>query len=315
MDMLTSMRVFTHIAGQRSFRGAAETLDMTPSAISKHLAALEEHLGTQLIERTTRRVALTEVGAAYLARCRHIISEIDEAELEVSDATGEIQGILKVSAPPAFAHRHIAPHLPLLMQQYPRLAIDLITADHSLGPNDNVTDLHISITGMAGNPELENVVLASNTKRLVASPAYLASHGTPASVDDLSSHRLITLEYGHPHNEWHFSTDGSGPDRFRANGPLRMDSGEAVLRAILNGGGIAMLPTYVTGKHIHAGQLIPILDDLVREDEPVHAVWRKKNHRRNRIELLVSFLKSVYGTVPYWNQPDGTSEAAQRAAL
>ena len=82
--MLTSMRVFTHIAGQRSFRGAAETLDMTPSAISKHLAALEERLGTQLIERTTRPVALTEGGAAYLARCRHIISEIDEAELEVS---------------------------------------------------------------------------------------------------------------------------------------------------------------------------------------------------------------------------------------
>ena len=314
MDLLTSMRVFTHIANQQSFRGAADSLNMTPSAISKHLAALETHLGSTLIERTTRRVTVTEVGENYLTRCRHILSEIDEAEMEVSDANDQVRGILKVSAPPAFAHRHIAPHLPDFLAEYPQLSVDLITTDHSVLPTHTIIDLHIRLSEMTESLELENVKLAPNRRRLVASQSYLKRYGMPQTQADLRKHKLVTLEYGHPHNDWHFTNDSGGVDTFRASGTIRIDSGDALLRTILNDGGIGMLPNYVTGKHIHMGDLVPVMDDLVREDEPIHATYRLANHRRQRIELFVTYLANLYGAHPYWESEDGTSEAAKRAA-
>ncbi|MBT5574280.1 MAG: LysR family transcriptional regulator [Alphaproteobacteria bacterium] len=315
MDLITSMRVFTVIASEHSFRAAADMLVMPPSAISKHLAGLESRLGAQLVERTTRRVSLTEVGADYLVRCRHILSEIDEAEAEITDATGEVKGVLKVSSPPAFAHRHIAPHIPYFLKKYPKLSIDLSTTDYSISPSHTAIDLHIRISEMNTTDGLTTIMLAPNTRRLVASSDYIKENGAPTTVSDLQKHRLLTLEYGHPHNNWHFRTESGNMNAFLANGSVRMDSGDAILRAVLNNGGISMLPTYVTGKHIHNKHLVPLLDELVSEDEPIHATFRSKNHRYKRIMLLTTFLQGLYSPTPYWDQHDGTSEAALRAAL
>ncbi|MDC0394729.1 LysR family transcriptional regulator [Alphaproteobacteria bacterium] len=315
MDLITSMRVFTVIASEYSFRAAADMLAMPPSAISKHLAGLESRLGAQLVERTTRRVSLTEVGADYLVRCRHILSEIDEAEAEITDATGEVKGVLKVSSPPAFAHRHIAPHIPYFLKKYPKLSIDLSTTDYSISPSHTAIDLHIRISEMNTTDGLTTIMLAPNTRRLVASSDYIKENGAPITVSDLQKHRLLTLEYGHPHNNWHFRTESGNMNAFLANGSVRMDSGDAILRAVLNNGGISMLPTYVTGKHIHNKHLVPLLDELVSEDEPIHATFRSKNHRYKRIMLLTTFLQGLYSPTPYWDQHDGTSEAALRAAL
>ena len=113
MDQLTSMRSFAMIATQRSFIRAAEKLNLAPSVISKQLSALEKHLGIMLVERTTRVVKLTEVGELYLARCKHILAEVDDTEAMITKQTGQLRGALKLNAPPGFAHRHIAPHLAL----------------------------------------------------------------------------------------------------------------------------------------------------------------------------------------------------------
>jgi len=258
---------------------------------------------------------LTEVGADYLVRCRHILSEIDEAEAEITDATGEVKGVLKVSSPPAFAHRHIAPHIPYFLKKYPKLSIDLSTTDYSISPSHTAIDLHIRISEMNTTDGLTTIMLAPNTRRLVASSDYIKENGAPITVSDLQKHRLLTLEYGHPHNNWHFRTESGNMNAFLANGSVRMDSGDAILRAVLNNGGISMLPTYVTGKHIHNKHLVPLLDELVSEDEPIHATFRSKNHRYKRIMLLTTFLQGLYSPTPYWDQHDGTSEAALRAAL
>ncbi|MDA9815959.1 substrate binding domain-containing protein, partial [Alphaproteobacteria bacterium] len=251
----------------------------------------------------------------YLVRCRHILSEIDEAEAEITDATGEVKGVLKVSSPPAFAHRHIAPHIPYFLKKYPKLSIDLSTTDYSISPSHTAIDLHIRISEMNTTDGLTTIMLAPNTRRLVASSDYIKENGAPTTVSDLQKHRLLTLEYGHPHNNWHFRTESGNMNAFLANGSVRMDSGDAILRAVLNNGGISMLPTYVTGKHIHNKHLVPLLDELVSEDEPIHATFRSKNHRYKRIMLLTTFLQGLYSPTPYWDQHDGTSEAALRAAL
>ena len=123
MDQLASMRIFLAVAEANALNGAARQLGLSPSAVSKHIAALENQLGTQLFTRTTRQIALTEVGASYLENCRQILADLDKADAEARSASGTVQGHLRVEAPPGFAHRHVAPHLPAFLRQFPHLTI------------------------------------------------------------------------------------------------------------------------------------------------------------------------------------------------
>lgn len=129
MDQLTSMRIFVDAAENQSLVAAARNLNLSPSAVSEHIAALESRLGAQLLVRTTRHVAITEVGAEYLRNCRHILTEPDKAGAHARDAAGAVQGSLRFDAPSGFAQHHIAPHLLLFMKQYPHVTIDLVTTD------------------------------------------------------------------------------------------------------------------------------------------------------------------------------------------
>ncbi|MDA8730614.1 LysR family transcriptional regulator, partial [Alphaproteobacteria bacterium] len=135
MDQLASMRIFLAVAEANALIGAARQLGLSPSAVSKHVAALENQLGTQLFTRTTRHISLTEVGATYLENCRQILADLDKADAEARSASGTVQGHLRVEAPPGFAHRHVAPHLPAFLKQFPHLTIELKGNDI---PNDMI---------------------------------------------------------------------------------------------------------------------------------------------------------------------------------
>ena len=129
VDQIASMRIFMAVAETGALNGAARQMEISPSAVSKHIAALENKLGAQLLTRTTRQVALTEVGASYLQSCRMIIAELDKANSEASTASGSVQGVLHVGAPIGFAHRHVAPHLPIFLEKYPHLSVELQSAE------------------------------------------------------------------------------------------------------------------------------------------------------------------------------------------
>ena len=129
MDQIASMRIFMAVAEAGALNGAARQMEISPSAVSKHIAALENKLGAQLLNRTTRQVALTEVGASYLQSCQLIIAALDKANSEARTASGSVQGVLRVGAPIGFAHRHVAPHLPIFLEKYPYLSVELQSAE------------------------------------------------------------------------------------------------------------------------------------------------------------------------------------------
>ena len=315
MDQIASMRIFIAVAETGALNGAARQMEISPSAVSKHIAALENKLGAQLLTRTTRQVALTEVGASYLQSCRVIIAELDKANSEASTASGSVQGVLHVGAPIGFAHRHVAPHLPIFLEQNPHLSVELQSAESDTDIIEAGLDIGIRVSPHSDHDKLVYTELAANSRQLIATPDYLATHGAPEQPADLNKHRLITQITSSSSNFWHFR-DGGGTQTIHARGHLLMDSGDAMLRAVLNHGGIAMLPNYMTARHIRAGALVTILDSLVMEDYPIHAVTVPGRHAIPKIEVFLEFLQSLYGNTPYWEALDGPpSAAAIRASI
>lgn len=310
MDQLSAMRMFVTVSDLQSFRRAAEELDVSPSVISKHISALEQHLGAQLLTRTTRRLKLSTVGERYLQTCRLILNEVDGFEAALNDQTGQLKGMLRVNAPAGFTHRHISPHLPLFLEQHPEMIVDIATATNETAGILSSVDLHIKISEMFVPSGCEMEVLAQNRRVLVASPGYVDAHGQPATTSELAQHRLVTLDPTHPNNDWHFRTDDGGTETFRAHGQLRLDNGDGLLRTVLNDGGVCMLPTYIVGRHLSSGALVPILDAQVDESTPVHGIWRSKNHRWPKIKAFIQFLRDIYGELPYWDDPNATESPA-----
>lgn len=316
MDKLAAMRVFALVAEHHSLAAAARQLDISPSAVSKHVAALENELGAQLLIRTTRKVALSEVGAAYLTRCRQILADIDSSEDIVRNTIGTVQGLLRIEAPPGFAHRHIAPHLPVFTGQYPHISVELIATDRPKHLVDAAIDVSIRIVPLADLDGLAYTELAPNHRQLVATQTYLDRWGVPATHSDLSAHKLVTQQHDNRGNLWHFKTETGETKTFKARGDIIMNNGDATLRAVLNHGGIAMLPSYIAGRHLREGKLVPVLDALLMEDYPIHAVTSPAQHQQPKIDAFLSFLKDLYGPEPYWLDRSATpSEAALRASL
>ena len=168
MDQLASMRIFVTVADEQSLVRSARIHDLSASAVSKHIAALENRLGAQLLARTTRKVALTEVGATYLQKCRQILHDIELSEDFVRGATGSVTGVLRLESPPGFAHRHIAPHLPMFMDQHPHLSIELSTSDISHNLLESGLDISIRMMPMPDSDGLAYTELAPNHRQLVA---------------------------------------------------------------------------------------------------------------------------------------------------
>ena len=150
---------------------------------------------------------------------------------------------------------------------------------------------------------------------LTASPDYLAAHGVPETVEELNDHQLITLDYGHRANDWHFRTDTGALETFKADGNMRLDNGDALLRTALNGGGLCMLPSYIAGRHIASGALMTVMDASIDEHTPLHALWRENNYRLPKIHAFLDFLNEIFGETPYWDvQTDDNKEAFERAS-
>jgi DNA-binding transcriptional LysR family regulator len=179
MGQLASLRIFLAFAEANALNVAARQLGLSPSAVSKHIVTLENQLGTQLFTCTTRHIALTEVGVAYLENYGQILADLDKADAEARSASGAVQGRLRVEAPPCFAHRHVAPHLPAFLKQSPLLTIELKGIDV---PNDMIGsgfDLSVRISPQSDHDHLVYTELAPNSRRLVAAPKYLAKKGLP----------------------------------------------------------------------------------------------------------------------------------------
>jgi len=298
MDTLTAMKVFCSVVENDSLAGASRTLNVSPSVVSKQLSGLEDRLGVRLLNRTTRRVSLTEVGSAYYERCKRILADVDEAEIAVSQAHSAPRGLLKLTAPTTFAHRHVAPHLPEFLDRYPEVEVQLLVNDRVVDLVDEGIDLAIRIAQLKDSSLIARK-LAVNHRMLVASPDYLNKWGQPATPDQLSDHSLITYAPGNPINDWHFMIDNQ-QKILRAKGTLAMNNGDSVLQTVLAGGGLAMLAAFMAGEHVKSGKLVTLLEEYVREDVPIYAVYPSGRHLSPKVRAFVDFLVDLYNPTPYW---------------
>ena len=298
MDTLTAMSVFAAVVENNSLAGAARAKNISPSVVSKQLAALEDRLGVRLLNRTTRRISLTEVGSAYYDRCKRILADVDEAEVAVSQSHAAPRGRLKITAPTTFAHRHVAPHLPSFIARFPDVEVQLLVNDRIVDLVDEGIDLAIRISVLKDSSLIARK-LANNVRSIVAAPEYLARHGRPHVPDELTQHTLLTYPPGNQINDWHFMVGGT-ETVIRAKGAIMTSNGDSILKAVQAGGGLAMLPSFMTGEHIKSGRLIEVLSEFVREDVPIYAVYPSSRHLSPKVRAFVDFLIETYGPQPYW---------------
>ena len=298
MDTFTAMKVYCSVVENDSLAGAARSLNVSPSVVSKQLSALEDRLGVRLINRTTRRISVTQEGTAYYESCKRIITDVAEAENAASSAHAAPRGLLKITAPVTFAHRHLTPHLPKFLDMFPEVEVQVQVNDRVVDLVDEGIDLAIRISQLKDSSLIARR-LAPNRRYIAATPEYLKKNGTPNAVDDLKEHRLITWPPGNPLNDWHFLINGI--ERImKVNGAIAVNEGDGILTTLLAGGGLGMTQEFLAGPYVREKKLVPLLEEFVREDNPIYAVYPSNRHLSPKVRAFVDFLVKIYSPTPYW---------------
>ncbi len=299
MIEIADMRCFVEVLESGGFNRAAVKLGLSKSIVSRRIARIERELGTRLLSRTTRGMSPTEAGADFKARCERILAEIDAAREAVAQHSGGLTGRLRIAAPLVFGVRHIAPVLGELAKRHPKLEIDVSYSDRIIDLIGERYDAAIRI-GTIRDTSLIARRLAPARAALVASPAYLAVHGTPRVPADLVKHECL-IYTGSTVPDWHFRA-GKRSIAIRPTGRLRSDSGAALLEWALAGLGIAALPTFISGDQIHAGALVPLLMDYPTPEFAVHVVLPPGATASAKLRLLIDALAERFGGEPYWDR-------------
>lgn len=293
MDRLLAMRVFATVVEVGSFARAAEQLHLSATAVSRHVAELERHLGAQLLQRSTRRLNLTESGANYYDRCRLILADVDEAEAQLATSESQPRGVLRMSLPHSFGLRYIAPLIPEFCLRYPELQLELGFSDRIVDLVEEGVDMAVRITS-----ELKTSLVARKlaSARMVccAAPAYIERFGSPLTPEDLREHNCLTYSYASAANAWTFLRDGREIS-VAVKGRLRANSGDMSRHAATAGLGVALLPTFLVCDELREGRLLPLLVDYALPEIGVHAVYLPGARRSARIRAIVEFLWDALG--------------------
>ncbi len=299
MDRLQGMAVFVRVAEQGSFSTAARQLGLSKSAVSKHVTALEERLGVHLINRTTRRLALTDIGAAYRDYCARIVQEVEEAELTAAWHGVEPRGRLKVNAPMTFGFLHLGPLLPEFRARHPAVEVELTLNDRIVDLLEEGYDVAVRI-GRLADSSLVARRFATAGFVCAASTAYLAGAGVPAEPADLKHQNCLRDSYRRQPDEWTFGR-GAEQVTVRVGGNLRANNGDALRAAAVEGLGVVYLPDFIVGRDIQSGRLQRLLGDWEAPAIPVHAVFPPQRHPSAKLRAFVDFLVERLGRKDGWS--------------
>lgn len=298
MSSLADMEIFARVVATGSMSAAARELGLSPAVVSKRLGRLEERLGTRLLQRTTRQIALTEAGYGYHEHVLGILSKIEEAEAFVARRSVDARGTLKISAPTTFGRMHIAPYLVPFMRANADLTINMHLTDEMTDIVGDGIDLAIRI-GELSDSTLVARRLAPIRRILVATPTYIMERGAPESIEDLQNHICLA-----PHNNDPWRLEGpKGPITIRPVGPLQTNSSEIIREAVLAGLGIAQRSTWDIGPELARGELVQVLPDYsTSRNIAIHAVYPSKQFLPAKVRLFIDYLADLYGPVPYWER-------------
>ena len=300
LDDLTGMAVFARVVEYESFTAAARELALSKSAVSKYVSRLENRLGARLLNRTTRRLSLTEVGRVFYDHCRRIVEEAAEAEQAVTRLHAEPRGTLRLNIPHTFGTLHVTPALPQFMARYPDIGVDLDLDDRMVDMVEEGYDLAIRIARLPDSSLIARK-LAPLRVAVCASPDYWRRRGRPARPDDLKQHNCLNYKYLLTRDAWPFrGPDGKQP--VRVNGNLRANNGEVLRTAALDGLGVYMAPTFIVGEDLQQGRLEAVLREYMEPDRDIYAVYPETRHLSAKVRVFIDFLVERFGPEPYWDR-------------
>ncbi|MEJ2767405.1 LysR family transcriptional regulator [Mycetohabitans sp. B46] len=317
MDTLVSMKVFRHVVEAGSFATAAERMHLSPAMASKHVMHLEAHLGARLLNRTTRRISLTEAGRDYYERCVQALTELEEAEQAVSEASVVPKGTLRINALSTFGNRYLMPAIAEYTRQHPGVQVDITMSDRVVDLVEEGYDL--AIRGSRSAKLRSSSLIARQIARayfvICASPDYLRRHGVPQVPEDLRAHNCLRLAaHGAHTREWPLGNaeNGSG---VTTRGNIVANDIEALRAAAIAGAGIAYLGTDCVHDDLENGTLVPLLLEHVGPRElPIFVVYPSRRHLSAKVRSFVDFIAERFAGDAYWPTREHVTRLAARDA-
>jgi DNA-binding transcriptional LysR family regulator len=301
MDRLTSMSVFVKVVAHHSFAVAARELGLSRAGVSKHVLALEQSLGARLLNRNTRRLSLTEVGAVVHERYVRILEEIDE----VDRCTGALQvtprGLLRISTPISLGLTHLAPIVTDYITRYPEVSVDVVLNDRTVDLIEEGFDVAIRIGHLADSTLIARR-LAPVHFVLCSSPEYVARNGAPEHASDLQSHNCVVYSLRESHGEWRFIGPDGVPETMRISGRLKANNGNFLRIAVIKGEGIGLAPTFLVGEDLAAGRLVPLLPQYVPVESDLSVVYPHRRQLSAKVRSFVDFLAERFAGEPEWDR-------------
>ncbi|MDR6677776.1 LysR family transcriptional regulator [Pseudomonas oryzihabitans] len=289
MDTLRALEAFVRIVELGSLTAAAERLELSRSALTKHLAALERHYGTRLLQRTTRTLSLTEAGRTLYEGIVPLLGDLDALEQRLQEGHERPRGRLRVSAPLTFGVRHLAPLVSSFLQEYPDVSIDLELSDRQVRLVEEGFDLAVRI-GELSDSSLVAQPLGAVELFVCAAPAYLQLHGRPEHPSELRQHRCLLYSYASDGDDWEFQR-GTERMQVKVGGPLRANNGSVLHRAALDGHGIIRQPDFLVGEDIASGRLARLFATWHTQAIAIHAVYPHRRLVPAKVRVFIAWLQ------------------------
>lgn len=291
MDRFREMQSFVAVVDTGSFVAASDLLRISKAAVSRVVMQLEARLGARLLQRTTRRLSLTEAGQAYYTRSKQILADLDETEAMVGDATLQASGRLRVNAPLSFGVNRLAGLWPEFMARHPNLELEIDLADRIVDLVEEGYDMAIRIT----RPRDSSLIyrpLAKTRVLLCAAPDYLARRGTPSRIADLARHDIIAYTYAPASDTWRFDTP-TGEQGVTVRPRLRANNGDTCRAAALAGLGITQQPGFLVDEDLASGRLVEVLSEQCSREMGIYAVYPSRKHLSLKVRALADYLAGM----------------------
>ncbi|WP_312959042.1 LysR family transcriptional regulator [Stutzerimonas nitrititolerans] len=297
LDRITGMRIFVRAVSAGSLSAAGRHLGISPAMATKHVDALEAHLGVKLLHRTTRRLSLTEAGSDYLEACLRILPEIEEAEASAASQRVEARGLLRMNVPLTFGSRYIAPLVPAFSQRHPAVRVELGLNDSQVDLIDGGWDMAVRI-GRLADSTLQARRLADCPLVVCAAPAYLDERGVPRKVADLAQHNCLSYTLSQS-KDWAFGRDGNA--RVTVSGDLLANNGSALVAAAVGGQGIIYQPQFIVAGALRRGELVVLeLDKPAMDVGGIHLLYPPDRRPPAKVRVMADYLvESFKDEVPW----------------
>lgn len=300
MDQFKQISTFVDVASRGSLSAAARAEGIAPAVIGRRLDALEARLGVKLLQRTTRKIALTNEGIAFLEHCQRILLDLENAEAEVSERSARPSGHLSVSAPAGFGRQHVAPLVPSFLAEHRDVTLTLNLNDRVVDLIGEGVDIAIRIADLSDS-SLVGVKLADNRRVVVGSPEYFRKHGRPSTPDELSRHNCLVFSSAGSQRGWTFRQNGKNLT-VKAGGNMGCNDGAVLHDWALAGKGLAWRSMWEVGTELEAGQLETVLDEFAAPGNDIYAVFAQRQHLPLRIRAFVDFLRRTFSQPDYWRK-------------